>query len=103
MTRNGPNRRQAIRFAVSTAFAMALGKYDALAQGPTKRAPDAASGVLTVDLNQWSHVTFKLGGKTIRIPMAEVFEALQEGPGGALADNNPGDRPARPAVAAAHK
>lgn len=63
-------RKEAIRFGVSFAVATALGKYDALAQD---------GGYLTIDLNQWRGVTFKLGGKKLMIPVAEVFAALEEG------------------------
>lgn len=62
------NRRQAIRQTVLTSFAIALGKYDALAQD---------GGQLTVDLNQWGAVVFQYRGETVRIPMAEVFKALK--------------------------
>jgi hypothetical protein len=53
-----------------TGVGMALGKLDAL---------KATGGQLTVDLGQWEHVVFTLGKRTIRVPVAEVFQALQEG------------------------
>lgn len=58
--------RRAFLFAIG----MALGKLDAL---------KAEGGQLTCDLNQWSHVVFKHKGKTITIPVADVFAALQGG------------------------
>lgn len=64
------NRRDSLRHAVLLATGMALGKLDALS---------ANGGQLTCDLNQWSHVVFKLKGKTVTIPVAEVFAALVEG------------------------
>ena len=63
-------RRELIRTSVFTMFAMALGRYDALAQ---------SGGALTVDLNQWKVLTFKYGKETINIPVAEVFAALKAG------------------------
>lgn len=68
-------RRQALRSAVLTAFALALGKYDALAQGSGKKGDP--TGVLTVDLNQWAAIVFKHQGQTTVVPMAEVFAAIQ--------------------------
>ncbi len=50
-------------------FGMALGKLDVL---------KAAGGQLTVDLDQWSAVVFRHRGRTIQIPIAEIFEALKE-------------------------
>jgi hypothetical protein len=64
------NRRHAIRQASLLVFGMALGKLDVL---------KASGGQLTVDLGQWEHVVFSLGGKRISVPVAEVFKALQEG------------------------
>lgn len=64
------NRRHAIRQASMLAFGMALGKLDTL---------KAQGGQLTVDLGEWDHVTFKLGKRIIRVPVAEVFQALEEG------------------------
>lgn len=63
-------RRQSIRRATLLAFGAALGKLDVF---------QAAGGQLTVDLDQWSHVVFKLRGKTVAVPVAEVFAALAEG------------------------
>ena len=64
------NRRHAIRQASLLAFGMALGKMDVL---------KASGGQLTVDLGDWEHIVFKLAGKRISVPVAEVFKALQEG------------------------
>lgn len=61
-------RRTAVRRAMLLGFGMALQKLDAL---------HASEGLLTVDLNQWSHVVFKFGKKTIRVPMSEIFDALE--------------------------
>ena len=63
-------RRQSIRRATLLAFALALGKYDALAQ---------EAGHLTVDLNQWQGLTFKFGKETVFVSSAEVFAALKAG------------------------
>ena len=64
------NRRSSIRLAMLTGVGMALGKLDAL---------KAQGGQLTVDLGQWEHVVFSLHGKSIKVPVAEVFKALAEG------------------------
>lgn len=64
------NRRHAIRQASLLAFGMALGKLDTL---------KASGGQLTVDLGDWEHVVFKLGKRVIKVPVAEVFKALEEG------------------------
>lgn len=60
-------RRQSIRQATLFAIGMALGKMDAL---------KAEGGQLTVDLNQWGSVVFKHKGKTVTVPVAEIFAAL---------------------------
>lgn len=60
-------RRAALRRSVLLALGMALGNLDAL---------KAQGGQLTVDLNQWQEIVFKHRGKTLRVPVAEVFEAL---------------------------
>jgi hypothetical protein len=49
---------------------MALGKLDAL---------KAQGGQLTCDLNQWRAIVFKYRGKTVVVPMSQVFEALAGG------------------------
>lgn len=67
------DRRAIVRYAVYSAFGMALGKYDALAQD---------GGFLTVNLNQWQGLKFQYKGQTLHIPVSEVFAALKEGPGG---------------------
>lgn len=64
------NRRETIRYGVLFAMAMALGKMDAL---------KASEGQLLCDLSQWGSIVFKLHGKQIRVPVEEVFAALQEG------------------------
>jgi hypothetical protein len=51
------------------AVGMALGKMDTL---------KASNGELTVPLDQWHHITFKLKGKTIVVPVQEVFDALAQ-------------------------
>jgi hypothetical protein len=61
-------RRLAIKHAGMLAFGMCLGKMDSL---------KAAGGQLTVNLDQWSHVTFSHKGKTVVVSVAEIFEALQ--------------------------
>lgn len=63
-------RRESVRRAVLLVFGMALGKMDVL---------KAAGGQLTVDLDQWGVVVFKHRGRTVQVPVAEIFEALQEG------------------------
>lgn len=61
-------RRDAVRATTLMMFGIALQQYDALrAQG----------GLLTVDLNQWSHIAFKYNGKQIAVSMSEVFESLK--------------------------
>jgi hypothetical protein len=62
-------RRMAVRQAALLAFGMALGKMDAL---------KAEGGLLTVDLDQWGHIQFKHKGKTISVPVSEIFAALSE-------------------------
>ncbi len=61
-------RRVAVKRAALLAIGMALGKLDAV---------NAAGGQLTVDLNQWQHVVFKHRGKTITVPVSEVFASLE--------------------------
>ena len=63
------DRRTALRTTILTAFAMALGKYDALGQ---------EQGALIVPLSQWKWVTVRYGSKQIAIPVSEVFAALEE-------------------------
>lgn len=62
-------RRETIRRGTLFAFAMALGKLDAL---------KAEGGLLTVDLSQWREVQFKHGGKTLAVSTLEIFKALSE-------------------------
>lgn len=64
------NRRTAVRHATLLTFGMCLGKMDCV---------KAAGGQLTVDLDQWGSVVFKHRGKTISVPVAEIFAALAEG------------------------
>lgn len=64
------NRRTAVKHASLLAFGMALGKMDAL---------KAEGGELTVDLNQWGTIVFKHRGRTVRVPVSEVFAALAQG------------------------
>lgn len=61
-------RRDAVKASILLAFGMALGKLDAL---------KADGGLLTVDLNQWSRIRFKLGKEQIDISVREAFEALR--------------------------
>lgn len=61
------NRRTMIRTGTLFAIGMALGKMDSLS---------AAGGQLTCDLSQWSHVVFKYKGKTVTVPVSEVFAAV---------------------------
>ena len=73
-------RRQSLKRATLFAFAMALGKLDALkavdmAESEEGRA--GSNGELTADLNQWAAVVFKYRGKTVRVPMVEVFASLE--------------------------
>lgn len=64
---NKTHRRAALRNLVLLTFGMALGKLDVF---------HASTGLLTVDLSQWSHVVFKLKGKEVAVPVAEIFDAL---------------------------
>lgn len=64
------NRRSAVRQATLLVFGMALGKMDVL---------KASAGQLTVDLDQWGCVVFKHHGKTISVPVSEIFDALAAG------------------------
>lgn len=65
------NRRESIRRAMLLAIGTSMA-------GHTTQA-HANPAMLTVDLNQWSTVVFKLKGKTVYVPVAEIFAALQEG------------------------
>jgi hypothetical protein len=67
--RNPMTRRGVVKMATLLAMGMALGKMDSL---------KAQGGELTVDLNQWGVIVFKHKGKTIRVPVAEVFASLAE-------------------------
>lgn len=69
MTSTNNGRRAAIRRAVLLAVGIALGKLDAL---------KAEGGQLTVDLNQWAYVVFKYRGKTVNVPVSEIFSAVAE-------------------------
>ncbi len=62
-------RRQSVRFGTLFAMGLALGKLDAL---------KAAGGQLTCDLNQWQTVVFKYRGRTVTVPVSEVFKCLEE-------------------------
>lgn len=64
------NRRQSIRRAVLFALGMALGKLDLL---------KAQEGMLTVPLDNWRVIVFQYKGKTVEVPVGEVFEALLPG------------------------
>lgn len=64
-------RRGAIRQTVLFAMGMALGKMDVV---------KAQGGQLTVNLDQWHEIVFTYRGKTVRVPVSEVFKSLQEGP-----------------------
>lgn len=68
-------RRDVLRTAILTVFAIAGQKYDALAQGTTP------GGSLTCALDQWQAFVFTFKGKKVVVPMAEVFAALSEGYG----------------------
>jgi len=75
-------RRQAVKRATMLAFGMALGKLDALKaeQIPNRPRQDTEGtngrGQLTCDLNQWATIVFKHKGKTITVPVSEVFASL---------------------------
>jgi hypothetical protein len=60
-------RRSAVRQATLLVFGMCLGKMDVI---------KAANGQLTVDLDQWGTVVFKHHGKTIAVPVSEIFASL---------------------------
>lgn len=64
------SRRSVIRRGMLFAIAMALGKMDTL---------KASGGQLTCPLDQWDHVCFTYKGKTISIPVAEIFQSLVDG------------------------
>lgn len=68
------SRRSAIRDAVLLAFGMAIGKFDTLR---------AENGLLTCDLNQFATIVFTYRGKTVRVPISQVFEALASAEGAA--------------------
>lgn len=65
-------RRQAIKRATLMATAMALGRMTLL------KAQDGPGGELRVPLDQWAYIVFERHGKRIRVPVDEVFRALQE-------------------------
>lgn len=65
------HRRDVIRRLTLTAFAMAMGKYDALAVQD--------GGSLTCDLNQYRTLVFKYKHETVVVTVAEVFQALKDG------------------------
>lgn len=64
------NRRHAIRQASLLAFGVVSQKLDVF---------KAQGGQFIVDLGDWDHVVFKLGKRIIKVPVAEVFRALEEG------------------------
>lgn len=63
-------RRHALRHTMLLGVGMALGKLDAL---------HASGGELTVDLNQWHHVTFRYQGRVVVVPVGDIFLALKGG------------------------
>ena len=70
-------RRQILVQGILTAFGMALGKYDALAQD---------GGLLRVPLGQWEWLVFEYRGRRVAIKTDEVFAALEESYGSAPID-----------------
>lgn len=64
------SRRDAVRRATLMVFGMSLQQMTVVQASP---------GQLTVDLDQWGEIVFKHRGKTVRVPVAEVFAALADG------------------------
>ena len=64
-------RREAVRQAAALAFGSLLARPEGV-----KAFPRRAS--LTVDLDQWVGVTFKLKGRTVTVPVEEIFDALRQ-------------------------
>lgn len=58
------------RRAVLLAFGAVMGKFNVL------RASQDSQALLIVDLSQWRGIQFKHKGKSIVVPVAEVFDAL---------------------------
>ena len=78
--------RATTRRAVLLAFGAAMGKFNVLraqkpiprtTQNPTEDAESRA--LLIVDLGQWRGLQFKHKGKSVIVPVSEVFDALVEG------------------------
>lgn len=63
-------RRKAIQNGVLMALGMALGKMDVVKAN--------AAGQLTVPLDQWGAIVFQYRGKTVTVPVSEVFAAMAE-------------------------
>lgn len=61
-------RRTAIRRAMLLASGIIMGQM-------TSAKAEAAQ--LTVDLGMWAGVTFKYRGKSVTVPVADIFEALK--------------------------
>lgn len=62
------NRRDAVKKATLLAIGVSLAR-------PANAEP-LKNAVLTVDLDQWSQVVFKHKGKTIYVPVREIFDSL---------------------------
>ena len=67
--RREPSRRRAIKRAMLLAVGAIMGKFDSV-------QAKESEALLTVDLSQWRGVRFTHKGKTVIVPVAEVFDAV---------------------------
>ena len=62
------------RRAVLLAFGAVMGKFNVLKVKPVRAQASRAD--LSVNLDQWRAVVFQHKGKTVVVPVADVFDAL---------------------------
>ncbi len=67
-------RRASIRFAMFTAIGMVIGKYNSV-------EAKEGTGLLTCNLDLFRTIRFTHKGKTINIPVEEIFAAISAGTG----------------------
>ena len=63
------------RRAVLLAFGAAMGKFNVLKASAQSGQSDSRA-LLIVDLGQWRGLQFKHKGKSVIVPVSEVFDAL---------------------------
>lgn len=69
------------RRAVLFTFGAVMGKFNILSAAQRAKTPTTgpSHAQLTIDLDQWGSMVFKHRGKSVTIPVSEVFDALVAG------------------------